>query len=116
MSKREAPAMDKAIEAAALGATAGFGLALWGLLSANQLSAAVLHWKYTAARDTNYVERQYLQGASCVQYRYESGERDDFAWCQYACESKYADEMAEAACKAGASLAARAALSAIEVE
>lgn len=104
----------RAIEAAALGATAGFGIALWGLLSAEQLSSAALRWQYASARDANYVERQYLQGASCVQYRIENGARDLSDWCLTACESKYgSDELAVDACKAGVSLAARAAIRAM---
>lgn len=94
-------------ESAAWGAAAGLGLALWLLLSANELAALSLRADYARARDSNYVERQYLQGARCVQYRYERGRQDDYGWCRSACESKYgADEMAVDACKAGVDLAA----------
>ncbi len=94
-------------DAFGVGTFVGGALVLWFLLAGNHISSIVLNYKYTTAKDENYVSRQYLQGADCVRFVHKETGKDDFAFCRTACESKYSPEgqMAISACKAGVLMA-----------
>lgn len=94
-------------DAFSVGAFVGGAFMLWFLLAGNHVSSLMLNYRYTAAKDENYVARQYLEGTRCVRWVSEEAGKDDFTFCRTACESKYSREgqMAISACKAGVLMA-----------
>lgn len=98
--------MDRT-EAFGVGTFVGGAFVLWFLLAGNHVSSLMLNYKYTTAKDENYVARQYLEGTRCVRWVNEEMRKDDFTFCRTACQSKYArqGQMAVSACKAGVLMA-----------